>query len=120
MSINRRTMLATCASFAALAATAQSAAAAGKITVAYAGSMGVVMDQIMVRADSIAESEQEVRSSLERLAPHCRWTSGEWEELGLKWNQVQSTSQDIKRLSEHLCRLDRKLARVNARGGAFV
>ena len=76
--------------------------------------MGVVMDQIMVRADSIAESEQEVRSSLERLAPHCRWTSGEWEELGLKWNQVQSTSQDIKRLSEHLCRLDRKLARVKA------
>lgn len=74
--------------------------------------MGVVMDQIMVRADSTADSELEVRTSLERLAPHCRWTSGQWDELGLKWNQVQSTSQDIQRLAEHLCRIDRKLARV--------
>ena len=74
--------------------------------------MGVVMDQIMVRADSTADPEREVRASLERLAPHCHWTSGEWDELGLKWNQVQSTSQDIQRLAEHLCRVDRKLARV--------
>ncbi|MDH4744214.1 DGQHR domain-containing protein DpdB [Sphingomonas sp. CBMAI 2297] len=74
--------------------------------------MGVLMDQIMVRADSTADAEAEVRTSLERLAPHCRWTSGEWDELGLKWNQVQSSPQDIQRLAEHLCRIDRKLARV--------
>lgn len=76
--------------------------------------MGVVMDQIMVRADSTADPEREVRASLERLAPHCHWTSGEWDELDMKWNQVQSTSQDIQRLAEHLCRVDRKLARVRA------
>lgn len=74
--------------------------------------MGVLMDQIMVRADSTAEPEREVRASLERLAPHCHWTSGEWEGLGYKWNQIQSISQDIQRLAEHLCRIDRKLARV--------
>jgi len=76
--------------------------------------MGVLMDQIMVRADSTADPEMEVRASLERLAPHCRWTSGVWEELGLKWNQVQSMSNEIQKLAEHLCRIDRKLARVKA------
>lgn len=76
--------------------------------------MGVVMDQIMVRADSAADPDREVRNSLQRLAPHCRWTSGQWDELGLKWNQVQSTPQHIQRLAEHLCRIDRKLARVRA------
>ncbi len=76
--------------------------------------MGVVMDQIMVRADSAANPDQEVRASLARLAPHCNWTSGSWSDLGLKWNQVQSTPQHIQRLAEHLCRIDRKLSRVPA------
>lgn len=74
--------------------------------------MGVLMDQIMVRADSAADPEAEVRASLERLAPHCRWTRGTWDEIGLKWNAVQSIHEHITKLSEHLLRLDRKLARV--------
>lgn len=75
--------------------------------------MGVLMDQIMVRADSAADPDDEIRASLARLVPHCRWTSGHWAEIGLKWNQVQSTPQHIQRLGEHLCRIDRKLARVS-------
>lgn len=74
--------------------------------------MGVLMDQIMVRADSATDPEAEVRASLVRLEPHCRWTEGTWEDLGLSWNAVQSTPQHISRLAEHLLRLDRKLARV--------
>jgi len=75
-------------------------------------SMGALMDQIMVRADSAADPDAEVRASLARLAPHCRWTAGKWEEIGLGWNSVQSTPQHIGLLSDHLVRLDRKLARA--------
>ncbi|TNC74354.1 DGQHR domain-containing protein DpdB [Rubellimicrobium roseum] len=73
--------------------------------------MGALMDQIMLRADSSSSPETEVRDSLARLAPHCCWTSGVWEGLGWQWNEVQSTRQHISRLTEHLTRLDRDLAR---------
>ena len=73
--------------------------------------MGAVMDQVMLRADAAAAPEVDVRASLLRLAPYCRWTEGEWAELGWVWNEVQSTPRHIKLLSEHLIRLDRELAR---------
>ena len=73
--------------------------------------MGALMDQVMLRADSSAQPEAEIRTSLARLAPHCRWTAGTWEQLGWRWNEVQSTSQHIARLSELLIRLDRELSR---------
>jgi molybdate/tungstate transport system substrate-binding protein len=58
MFINRRFILAAGASFAALGASARRAAAAGKITVAYAGSMGVVMDQGIGPAFAAASGTQ--------------------------------------------------------------
>lgn len=73
--------------------------------------MGALMDQIMLRADSTAKPELEIRHSLARIAPYCRWTSGVWEGLNWRWNEIQSTTQHIARLSEHLIRLDRELAR---------
>ena len=73
--------------------------------------MGALMDQIMLRADSTAKPEKEIRDSLARIAPHCRWTSGVWEELNWRWNEIQSTTQHISRLSEYLIRLDRDLSR---------
>lgn len=73
--------------------------------------MGTLMDPIMLRADSSPSSEDEIRKSLARIAPHCFWTEGVWEELGWRWNEVQSTSHHINRLSDHLIRLDRDLAR---------
>lgn len=76
--------------------------------------MGALMDQLMIRADGAAEPAADLRGSLARLAPHCRWTAGEWPGLGLAWNEVQSTPQHISRLSEHLTRLDRRLSRVAA------
>jgi DGQHR domain-containing protein len=76
--------------------------------------MGALMDQIMIRADSMSHPMGEVRSSLARLAPYCRWTAGRWEELGWAWNAVQSTPQHIARLSDHLMLLDRRLAKVAA------
>jgi DGQHR domain-containing protein len=73
--------------------------------------MGALMDQIMLRADSTSNPEKEIRESLARIAANCRWTSGVWEGLNWRWNEIQSTTQHISRLSEHLIRLDRELSR---------
>lgn len=73
--------------------------------------MGSLMDQIMLRADSTSFPDVEIRNSLTRIAPHCRWTNGVWEGLNWRWNEIQSTTQHISRLSEHLMRLDRELSR---------
>lgn len=73
--------------------------------------MGALMDQVMLRADSSPSPESEVRQSLARLAPHCRWTEGVWEQLDWRWNEVQNTSQHITKLRDHLIRLDRSLSR---------
>ena len=73
--------------------------------------MGALLDPIMLRADSSPTPEAEIRASLARIAPHCCWVDGTWEGLGWQWNEVQSTRQHISRLSDHLIRLDRDLAR---------
>lgn len=73
--------------------------------------MGSLMDQIMLRADSTSHPDAEIRSSLSRIAPYCKWTQGTWEGLNWRWNDIQSTTQHISRLSEHLIRLDRELSR---------
>lgn len=78
--------------------------------------MGMLMDPIMLRADSSPYPEVEVRASLARIAPHCRWTDGVWDGLGWRWNEVQSTPQHIARLGEHLAHLDRDLSRRPAGG----
>jgi DGQHR domain-containing protein len=73
--------------------------------------MGAVMDQILMRADAAQNPEADVRASIARLAPHCCWTAGVWDELGWPWDDLQNTSKHIKQLSEHLVRLDRELSR---------
>lgn len=73
--------------------------------------MAAVMDPVMLRADSTEDQGREVLASLKRMAPFCYWTGGTWEGLGWKWNEVQSTSQNIARLSDYLIRKDRELSR---------
>ena len=73
--------------------------------------MGALMDSILLRADMLGDPSNEVRASLARIAPHCAWTHGVWEDLNWQWNDVQSTSHHISRLSEFLIQLDRSLAR---------
>jgi DGQHR domain-containing protein len=77
--------------------------------------VGGLMDSIILRAEGTAVADEEIRRSLTRIAPHCRWTDGVWEQLGWRWNEVQSTTQHVSRLSEHLVRLDRELARTGSR-----
>lgn len=74
--------------------------------------VAALMDPIMLRAEASPSVEDEVRRSLVRLAPHCCWTVGVWAGLGWNWNEVQSTGPHIARLTDHLLRLDRDLARL--------
>jgi hypothetical protein len=66
--------------------------------------MGVLMDRINARLTGANESYAAVRKEVEKVAPFCRWTSGVWESIGLRWNDIESTSQDKKRLQEALVR----------------
>jgi hypothetical protein len=66
--------------------------------------MGVLMDRVYARLSGGSEDFKTVRKELERVAPHCRWTKGSWESLGVAWNEIQSTPRDIKRLQDALVR----------------
>jgi DGQHR domain-containing protein len=68
--------------------------------------MGYLMDRIMSRASATADLRAHFVEALARIAPHCRWTSGTWPELGREWNDFQSINRDIKQLSDQLARLD--------------
>lgn len=77
--------------------------------------VGSLMDSIVLRAEGTTAIDEEIRRSLARIAPHCRWTDGVWDHLGWKWNEVQSTTQHVSRLSDFLVRLDREFARTGTK-----
>jgi DGQHR domain-containing protein len=67
--------------------------------------MGRLMDRIMGSLDPAApKAPQLVRQQLDRVAPICHWTSGRWEELGLKWNELQNVPSHLRILSNVLVR----------------
>lgn len=74
--------------------------------------VGALMDSIVLRAEGTTAADEEIRRSLARITPHCRWIDGTWEQLGWRWNEVQNTPQHVSRLSDFLVRLDRELARA--------
>src|SRR5262249_3570814 len=68
-------------------------------------SMGKLMDRMMGSIDvEDPHATERVRDELERIRPVCRWTGGEWEELGLKWNELQNLPGHIRLLSNFLVR----------------
>ncbi|MFT3857683.1 MAG: DGQHR domain-containing protein DpdB [Aquabacterium sp.] len=66
--------------------------------------MGVLMDRIYARLSDVNPDIKAIRRELDRVAPHCRWTKGHWEALGLAWNEVQNVTRDIKKLQDALVR----------------
>lgn len=67
--------------------------------------MGRLMDRVMYSLDASQDNAIErVRDELALVAPHCAWTSGTWEESGLKWNEVQNVPKHISWLSNFLIR----------------
>ncbi|MBW4719406.1 DGQHR domain-containing protein DpdB [Saccharothrix obliqua] len=68
--------------------------------------MGRLMDRILNTVDAAApDSVEAIKAELARVAPHCRWTSGTWDELGLEWDGVQNVSRHIQQLSNFLIRI---------------
>jgi DGQHR domain-containing protein len=76
--------------------------------------MGVLMDRIMTRLHGQTDPRREIQQSLRRLRPHCCWTEGTWEGLGLKWNEVQNVTKHVRGLSDLLVRLDFNLSQKAA------
>lgn len=67
--------------------------------------MGRLMDRIMASIDARQPGAREqVTADLALLAPHCRWTEGQWEGLGLRWNEIQNVPRHIHELSSFLMR----------------
>lgn len=67
--------------------------------------MGRLMDKVMVSVDPEDDfAVNTVRESLTRVAPFCRWTSGTWDELRLKWDEVENTPRHHRLLSNYLIR----------------
>lgn len=76
-------------------------------------SMAALMDTLMLRTETLPDAWTEIRTALQRLAPHCAWTKGRWPaELDLAWNEVQGTPQHITRLTQFLVAKDRELSRA--------
>jgi hypothetical protein len=68
--------------------------------------MGRLMDKVMSSArPQDPATLDHVRLAMERIKPHCRWTTGTWEDLGLQWNNVESTSRHQRLLANLLVRL---------------
>lgn len=67
--------------------------------------MGVLMDRVYARHSGKADEQQAIRQDLEKMARYCRWTEGEWESLGLAWNEIQNTPKHIRGLSDALVRI---------------
>lgn len=66
--------------------------------------MGVLMDRIYAKLSGVGEDYKTIRKELETIAPHCAWTKGQWDLLGIAWNEIQNTPKDIKRLQDALVR----------------
>ena len=69
-------------------------------------SMGVLMDRLIPRAMNTANPKKSLKVSLKAISPHCCWTNGIWEDLGMEWNDIQDVGRHVKILSEQLLRLD--------------
>jgi DGQHR domain-containing protein len=63
--------------------------------------MGMLMDRIYARISS-QNDVKAIHRELLKVAPSCRWTSGQWESLGVAWNEIENTTRDIRRLQTTL------------------
>ncbi len=68
--------------------------------------MGRLMDRVLAAVSPrLPDAAGQVRTDLARIAPHCRWTRGTWDGLGLRWDEIQNVPRHINELSSLLIRL---------------
>jgi len=67
--------------------------------------MGRLMDRIMATIDPRHDGAADlVAADLELVAPHCHWTSGRWDGLNVRWNEIQNVPRHTNELSSYLVR----------------
>lgn len=68
--------------------------------------MGRLMDRIMASvAINDRSATQSIRRDLALIADQCCWTSGKWDGIGLRWDEVQNVPRHLNELSNYLIRL---------------
>jgi DGQHR domain-containing protein len=68
--------------------------------------MGRLMDRIMATVDVRQKSAvDQVLKDLALIAPYCHWTSGTWDELDMRWNDIQNVGRHTNQLSSYLIRV---------------
>jgi len=69
-------------------------------------SMGRLMDRIMPAVDlRKKDPKPDVVQELKLVAPMCRWTKGNWEDMdGIRWNDINNVPRHINILSNVLIR----------------
>jgi DGQHR domain-containing protein len=67
--------------------------------------MGVLMDRVFARHSGKSNEYAAIKHDLAKMAPYCHWTEGEWDGLGLEWNQIQNTPKHIRSLADALIRI---------------
>lgn len=69
-------------------------------------SMGRLMDKVMASTrPGDARAAEHVADAMAKISPHCRWTSGTWEELGMEWNSIENTNRNQRLLANLLVRI---------------
>ena len=67
--------------------------------------IGSLMDIIMRNINpNDKKIEMRIIKELEKLKSYCRWSSGSWEELDLKWNDIQNTPTHKRLLTNYIIR----------------
>jgi len=68
-------------------------------------SMGRLMDRVMPPIKIYDDkASANIESELRKIEPICHWVSGKWDELDMKWNEVQNVPRHIHALSSVLIR----------------
>ncbi|WP_327116665.1 DGQHR domain-containing protein DpdB [Nocardia sp. NBC_01730] len=67
--------------------------------------MGRLMDRILGTVDPLrTDAPERIREHLALVAPYCRWTTGTWDDLGHRWNEIENVSKHVQELSNYLIR----------------
>lgn len=68
--------------------------------------MGRLMDHMLaIVPPRKSDAPELIRKHLALIAPQCRWTSGVWEGIGMRWNEIENVNRHIQELSNYLIRL---------------
>ncbi|SFB52864.1 DGQHR domain-containing protein [Amycolatopsis marina] len=80
--------------------------------------MGFLMDEIARRLPENLPAPEDFAAELKTIKDDCAWTEGAWhfaDDNVRKWNDIQNTAKDVKRLTDYL--LSRYRARTQQASG---